>query len=685
MKSISRLLGIVLIMVAMGCAGPSAPGLPDRASSVTGKPQSVLPPTDPPGTDLLATLRNKAHSGSPNQYWIELDNALQSLSALEGAHFDPETGRLTLFGTPASEPGPLRLEDLVTTLRAEFQQVESLGVTIDPVPENPTGPWMIVKFFGGAENTRFGQVMFESDRLLKTLGLGKHNETHEPVTSQVEGFYPLPALNLGIDSPGSAIWSRFWISPSLDQFADNDSRGKPIVSVSDDKNSIWFKHIQLFVLTEVMTNPNDGGRLVSSGGQQDKASAYFANLLTAKYDEFAAEYPVLADLKELSKLLILADWIRQRGVPIDFEMLYLDHRESGTKTPEQTPTLSVETSTQSGNQIRTIKLFGGVTMRSRPFYTTDSEGPAKDLAAMVEAQPREALDQASHLIPVPSGAAKQIANLQQYPRPPPTVQSQTHHSQRRRALRVVESTGSTSLSVRSPQVPPSDTTLQGFDLPLFQDPATGNQIPNLPILRVGYNRKQYHTATVEVANQTYQQRSPDYIYMTSPLGDIHLRFENQPKFDPQRGEFFFAAIAPDMARYFPETHSVEFANGDVFEFASETGLLSRLRGIDKPTLDLSYQNYHDGPLVLRERMLLPELARPPPDPPKPTRQSVVFRESHGEVEPTLYEPKPIQLDLTEFSKLYMEIQNHSLGKKLQLRYQNGQLVFFESDLNKPSG
>ncbi len=684
MKSIGRLFCIALIIFVAGCAGrttssDATDGIPvqstplpqssptDEAAPVPVSPPPAAAPTIARGTDLLAALRGVRPSDSPDAYWAELDEALQRLQTLEGAHFDPDTGRLTLLGTTADESGPLRLEDLVTAFRAEFQQLESLGVTIDPIPEDPTGPWMVVKFFGGAENTRFGQVMFESDRLLKNLGLGKHNETLEPVTSQVEGFYSLPQLNLAVDSAGAAVWSRFWISPSLEQFADDDSRGKPIVSVSGDGNSIWFEHTPMFVLTEVMTEPENGGRLVSSGGKQDKASAYFANLITAKYDAFAKEYPVLGELQELSKLLILADWIRQRGFPINFEMLYLNVETPGVETPERTPTLSVESSVQSENQIRTIKLLGGVTMRSRPFYAQDSEGSAKNVGDVIAAQPPEALNRVSHTVPAASGPAKRIVNHQQYPQPPPTPT--------RQKLPERESTGQVRLSTlpgkpalkppspRSPE-PISSAVLEGYTLPIFQDPGTRKQILNFPVSRVGYNPKHTRTAIVEVAGKRYEERFPDYLHIVSPLGDIDIRFENKPEFDLQRRAFFFAARSPHTARYFKASNTLELDNGDRFRFDPKTGVLTGISGKDKPQLDISYEAYSDGPFVEREQLILPLRARPPPE---PVRQSLVLRESSG---------------VTTSTEMSMSVWNPSRAQSLGIREQNGRLIQSESDLNK---
>ncbi|MFV1965228.1 MAG: hypothetical protein ACC628_07365 [Pirellulaceae bacterium] len=652
-------------------------------------PPIVAIPNERPGQDLLASIRDPVAGIAYEAYWNELDQALRHLRTLDGASYDSATARLTLIGDFSKEEGPFRLEDLVVAMRAEFHEIEPLGVTIDPVPEDPNGPVMVVKFFAGAEDTHFGRVMFEADRLLKCLGLGKHNETNEPVTSHVEGFHPIPELDLALASrDAGSVWSRFWIVPALDQFPDDDSRGKPVVAVADNGHTIWFEHVRLFVRTEIM-HAQSTGELVSSGGDQDKAAAYFANLMTAKFDEFAAEFPALADLRELSKLLVLAKWMREQEFVVDNELLYLRYRGTDSATPRETPTLSVSASSQSGNAIRHIKLFGGVEMRVRPFYAADEQKHAQQFSAIVAAQPPRALLGTAHRPAGNESRPKLMVNLKSRARGPPSNPPRAP-APRRRALRVVESEGAPNptlrdgntsfLAVRPKDTPVEQTTLQGFDLPVFQDPKTGGPLLNLPVLRLGYNPRAIRTAQVEMDGRKYEQRFADYLYLTSPLRDIHLRFETKPKFHPQRREFFFPAKNPAAIGFFPKSSSVELKDGTILRFSPENGLLTAIGGAGKPSLEVSHPVYQEGPLVIREERSFDQFARPPPSEPAPKRRPVVVRMSRGEVVPTARPASHVMLSQRSFSRPRIEVRNRSNGKVIRAREQAGQLVFVESEV-----
>src|SRR5206468_3556684 len=82
----------------------------------------------------------------------------------------------------------LRLDDLAVVLRCLAQGTWP-GVSIDPDPLDPHGPFMHYRYIGPTERTHTGHVMGNSDRWMKVLGMGEDNEKPQvKVRPQIEGF-----------------------------------------------------------------------------------------------------------------------------------------------------------------------------------------------------------------------------------------------------------------------------------------------------------------------------------------------------------------------------------------------------------------------------------------------------------------------------------------------------------------
>jgi len=123
---------------------------------------------------------------------VLLNRAVDFVGDLEnitGATVDPVTGQVVLLGTQdAGGAVPdLRLDDFVTAVRAVFGSAEDPGVTIDPQEGHESDPSypQIVHLFAGLEDTEMGWVLFEADRVMKTLAAEEDNVTGQPVSSSV--------------------------------------------------------------------------------------------------------------------------------------------------------------------------------------------------------------------------------------------------------------------------------------------------------------------------------------------------------------------------------------------------------------------------------------------------------------------------------------------------------------------
>jgi RHS repeat-associated protein len=319
------------------------------------------PPNFPPGGGGGGGIFD-----SPNVGGVYLDKAaevLGDLRGIEGVAFDPITNRVILVGNDAGKTTlpPLRLEDLAAASRTVFGDYDTEpGVTIDPDPKNPKADQMIVRFFGGMENTYFGYQLFEADRMMKSLSLGKDNINGKPVKANIHGYYNLLELsfsNLG-GSYRKDLWSRFWLVPE-----------QVIVRVSDDKKSITFPDTRIRVKTETMRW--QGGQLVPAKGERDEKAEYFAAHFTRYYDDYAKEFPVFRGLKTLANLVGLAKWLKEASINVDFG--WLKDYEKTFATPAKTPSLTVSDRRSSMG----ISVFGGTDLTVKNNYVKDDGSSAK--------------------------------------------------------------------------------------------------------------------------------------------------------------------------------------------------------------------------------------------------------------------------------------------------------------------
>ena len=116
-----------------------------------------------------------------------LAQQLKTLKEVTGAVYDAENGRLVFLGRSlsASDRPLLSLDDFVKALRVIYGG-EAPAVSIDPLASNLK--IMKVSYFGSIEDSHMGVVLFESDRLLKTLSMGKDNQTLRATKSNVPGY-----------------------------------------------------------------------------------------------------------------------------------------------------------------------------------------------------------------------------------------------------------------------------------------------------------------------------------------------------------------------------------------------------------------------------------------------------------------------------------------------------------------
>ncbi|MGB2862116.1 MAG: DUF6531 domain-containing protein, partial [Sedimentisphaerales bacterium] len=200
-----------------------------------------------------------------------------------------------------------------------------------------------------SSGTHFGWVMFEADRLSKCLALGKDNVTLEDIVCNVPGYKSLVQRRreaVVFTEGESSI--RFWFQPETIK-----------VVPSPDGKSMMFAEAGIELLTESK---------YLSGGQDsgDPDAEAFAAHFNEHFDEFATEFPVFEDLRQLAKIVGIVKWIVENNIPIDLSIVD-NYKTAVWDTPMVTPVTSVtETWTEyfpDYTSTRTLTLTGGVSFQ----------------------------------------------------------------------------------------------------------------------------------------------------------------------------------------------------------------------------------------------------------------------------------------------------------------------------------
>lgn len=214
---------------------------------------------------------------------------------------------------------------------------------------------LVAHFAGKVADTHLGLVMFESDRLMKNLSLGKDNVTGKPVTAHTPGHKTELEWALQFfdqSQVGRETWHRFWFVVE-----------KVDLQASADRREIAFQTVKLKVNTECLDS-----NLKPLRDCNNASANAFAEQLSRQYDAYAAEYPVLRELIHAAKWVSIAKWLQDINAPVDLAQLSLSL--APVKTPLTTPAITVSAQEQTGNAIRTVTLYGGVNLSLENTYIT---------------------------------------------------------------------------------------------------------------------------------------------------------------------------------------------------------------------------------------------------------------------------------------------------------------------------
>jgi YD repeat-containing protein len=309
---------------------------------------------------------------SPNVEFIgELGN-------ITGAVYDPEKELFVLLSdeNQGNEGLSISAEDFAVALKLVFgENSQDAQFTLDPFdPENPRGELLRAVYIPDdiLSDTSFGKALFDADWLLKQYSFGVKVDENGNITDRentVEGFKSIIDLIFEApnDNDSEETWSRFWITPD-------------IVKLKQSGNTIEFDTVTMRVnAKKIIPDPSapQGFRDVEANSP---VATEFAEIFTSLYDQISIESPEFERIRDLTKAVAIAKWMKRNNIPVDMDWVDI-YSNKQIETVDSVGTLSItKDKTEEikkdgvviGTLTRTVSLFGGVGLIVNPEYIEGS-------------------------------------------------------------------------------------------------------------------------------------------------------------------------------------------------------------------------------------------------------------------------------------------------------------------------
>jgi hypothetical protein len=296
------------------------------------------------------------------------------ISNIIGATYDEARGEVIVFGVadpdlPALDFSYVR-ENLAVALRAFY---DSSGPEIPGVSIEGTEDPLDVIYFGGVEGTHFGQVSFESDRLLKIYTMGVDNLTGITVTSEVTGYMSYPDRMQQLpETVTDPILIRYFFTPTL------------LIEPITTPHTIIFSQTQQLIDWAYMSVATSTATTEAAQGFVDNFNQYYWDYAAER--QAASGDTTLYEMVQLSKLTAIAQWAHDQELELKLPGIndpWLSHYPvTHAATVTQTPGITVTwTQTVSGTPYE-FSLQGGVYAIGKIIWipaSPEDEGLAKDV------------------------------------------------------------------------------------------------------------------------------------------------------------------------------------------------------------------------------------------------------------------------------------------------------------------
>jgi hypothetical protein len=238
---------------------------------------------------------------------------------------------------------PQMFRKFVTALWTVYFGRHDPGISIDPIYMDPeTGRFSdkhLVRYIGRVVNTDLGRVMREADYQMKKWSVGTER-------ADIRGFRSPDEI-----AGGSGIrylsLSRFWLTPEDMKFKTTD-------------NMLLFDSGRVTVKTEVLgSSPGEK--------QADPHNERFAQFFTEHYNEIAMKYPIYQELFDYAKLVALAKYLKESGIPLFWFLM----ANKDLMLTEDSPG-TVDNLAKGSDYWRGITIQGGVDLAPKGKYVYDA-------------------------------------------------------------------------------------------------------------------------------------------------------------------------------------------------------------------------------------------------------------------------------------------------------------------------
>lgn len=233
---------------------------------------------------------------------------------------------------------PLAFRRFITALWSVYYANQDPGISIDPIA--PGAKKHLVRYIGNVVNTDLGRVMREADYLLKKWSVG--TDRADIPTFMNPDDYAAKTGNVYVGA-----WSRFWFVPEDMRFRRAE-------------NMLLFQDGHMRIKTEYMFQKGES--------KADPSNEKFATFLTKNYDKLRDKYPVYEELFEYAKLVSLAKYLKDKGVPLHW---FLMANKDLVLTEESQGT--VDALSKDSDYFRGVYIEGGVDLGAPGQYVIDQE------------------------------------------------------------------------------------------------------------------------------------------------------------------------------------------------------------------------------------------------------------------------------------------------------------------------
>jgi hypothetical protein len=356
----------------VGARPPQLPPAPPPPPSFANPPAAF---NNPAKIDPLPPSQLKLSQWQPTQYAPRVGGVMLRATAHvsgTGSPIDVTSSNFALVvDGENARPSPMTFRRFVTALWAVYFSDQDPGISIDPI--GPQSEKHLVRYIGNVVNTDLGRVMREADYLMKKWAVGTER-------ANIPGFKNPDDFIAKVGIQANA-WSRFWFVPEDMTFKQAG-------------DMLLFSGGRMTVKTEYLSK--------GIAAQAEPANQRFADLFTNQYDRIAASYPVYQELFEYAKLVSLAKYLKQSGVPLTWFLmankdLILTEDSPGT----------VDALAHGSDYYKNLTLTGGVDLKTAGRYVYDPTAVNAIQQAMARSGPEPSAHSTIAAAPMVSPSASE--------------------------------------------------------------------------------------------------------------------------------------------------------------------------------------------------------------------------------------------------------------------------------------